>query len=175
MKLVLVMVSSLDGITNQGNAEDQHVWTSEEDKTHFREVLDASPLVIMGAKTYEAARPYMVHRDGRIRIVMTTRPEDYEKEKIPGKLEFTNEEVTALIKRLEASGISEGIHVGGATTNTPFFKAGLITEVWQTIEPKILGEGYRNMATQKLDINLELITSEKLNARGTLLLKYRVI
>ena len=98
-----------------------------------------------------------------------------EKEKIPGKLEFTNEEVTALIKRLEASGISEGIHVGGATTNTPFFKAGLITEVWQTIEPKILGEGYRNMATQKLDINLELITSEKLNARGTLLLKYKVI
>ena len=160
--------------TNQGVNEDHHSWSSNEDQKNFYQHLDKSPLVIMGSRTYEGAKKNMVHKDGRMRIVLTSNPKKYEGEKIPGKLEFTNENPKELIKRLEKSGIKKGILVGGATTNTKFFKQNLVTEVWQTIEPILRGVGI-NTAVEKIDISLKLISSEKLNARGTFLLKYSVV
>ncbi len=174
MKLTLIQVSSLDGTTNQGKGEDHHSWTSKEDQDMFYNELDKTPLVIMGSKTYEAAKDFMEHRDGRIRIIMTRNPERYKDKEIPGILEFTNEEPKTLIKRLESLGIKSGIHVGGASANTGFFKHHLFSDVWQTIEPIIVGEGLGSIVGISY-IPLQLLSIEKLNDRGTLLLKYKVI
>lgn len=174
MKLVLIQASSLDGTTNQGKSEDHHSWVSKEDQKHFMEILNKSALVIMGSRTYKAAKEFMVHIDGRIRIVMTRNPEEYNGDKIPGKLEFTNEDPKELLKRFEKKGIKEALLVGGAYTNTKFLKEKLVTEILQTIEPKLVGTGIAT-AIEKINIDLELVSVEKLNAKGTLLLKYKVL
>lgn len=176
MKLILVMVTSLDGrSTQKGHGTDIHYWTSPEDQKHFQNVVENAKLLIMGSSTYEAARGGMQHKDGRLRVIVTRNPSKYENEKIPGKLEFSNENPSQLVNRLESEGYTEGYLVGGAHTNTEFFKENLVTEVWQTLEPKILGIGNGLVGEEEILIPLQLISSEKLNENGTLLLKYLVI
>lgn len=170
------MVTSLDGrSTQKGHGTDIHYWTSAEDQKHFQRVVETAKLLIMGSSTYEAARNGMKHQEGRLRVIVTRDPSKYENEKIPGQLEFTNENPTELINRLESQGYSEGYLVGGAHTNTEFFKQKLVTESWQTLEPKILGVGNGLVGEEEILVSLQLISSEKLNENGTLLLKYRVL
>ncbi len=173
MKLKAILLSSLDGVSNQGEAEDHHAWTSKEDQEIFLKERDLAPLIIMGSRTYEAQKPFMVHTEGKLRVIMTRNPKKYDDDKIPGKLEFTNENPSDLLQRLEKNGFSEGIMVGGAHTTTGFLKVGLIAEICLTIEPWIKGEGL-HMVTEKMDIPLKLLSSERLNEQGTLLLRYSV-
>ena len=174
MKLILVMVTSLDGrSTQKGHGDDIHYWTSSEDQKHFANIIENASLIIMGSKTYEAARKSMMHKNGKLRIVLTKTPAKYESEKIADQLEFTSEKLIDLVKRLEEEH-EEGYLVGGAHTNTEFFQENLITELWQTIEPKILGVGNGIVGENEMDISLELLSIQKLNKKGTLLLKYKV-
>ena len=53
-----------------------------------------------------------------------------------------------------------------------FFEAGLVDEVWLTVEPVLFGGGTPLLA-RRADLRLELQTTEKLGAQA-LLLKYRV-
>jgi dihydrofolate reductase len=176
MKLILVMVTSLDGrSTQRGHGSNIHYWTSTEDQKHFQSVIENAKLLIMGSGTYEPAKNGMQHNQGKLRVVITRDPSKYESEKIPGQLEFTNESPTDLLKRLEAQGYTEGYLVGGAHTNTEFFKQHLVTEVWQTLEPKILGIGNGLVGEEEINVSLKLLSSEKLNENGTLLLKYQVL
>lgn len=169
------MVTSLDGRSTKGSDEDNHTWTSPEDQKHFMDIIENAKLMIMGSKTYEPAKANMKHKEGRLRIIITRTPEKYASETIPNKLEFTNENPTDLIKRLEDKGFQTGYLVGGAHTNTEFFKQNLVSELWQTLEPKILGEGNGIIGDEVTEISLELIESKKLNEKGTLLLKYKVL
>lgn len=175
MKLILVMVTSLDGRSTKGSEENNHTWTSAEDQKHFQNIIEDASLIIMGSKTYEAARNNIEHKEGKLRVIITRTPEKYASETIPNKLEFTNENPKDLIKRLENKGFQTGYLVGGAHTNTQFFKQGLVTELWQTVEPVILGEGNGIIGDEVTEISLELIESKKLNEKGTLLLKYKVL
>lgn len=176
MKLILVMVTSLDGrSTQRGKGADIHSWTSKEDQNHFAKIIGDAKLVIMGSTTYEAARGGMQHAEGKLRIVITRNPSKYDSEKIPGQLEFTNESPVELVKRLKGQGYQEAYLVGGAYTNTEFFTTGLVTELWQTLEPKILGLGNGIVGEEIVDTTLKLISFEKMNERGTLLLKYAVV
>lgn len=174
MKLTLILASSVDGVTNQGKGEDHHSWRSKEDELYFNTTRDNAKLIIMGAKTYEAAKNFMKHESGRLRIVLTHTPEKFDGEQIPGQLEFTNAPPVDLLEKLEERGFNDGILVGGAHTNTEFLKNNLVHEVWITIEPYIKGVGL-NTAVDMVDVHLDLLSSEKLNDTGTLLLKYKVI
>lgn len=174
MKLILVMVTSLDGRSTRGSETNNHTWTSPEDQKHFVETIEKAKLIIMGSGTYEPAKENMEHHERRLRIIVTRTPEKYDNEKIDGQLEFTNEAPSELIKRLENQGHTEGYLVGGAKTNTEFFKHNLVTELWQTLEPKILGFGNGIIGNEEVNVSLKLLSSEKLNDKGTLLLKYSV-
>jgi dihydrofolate reductase len=65
--------------------------------------------------------------------------------------------------------------VGGAHIATSFLKEKLIDEVWLTIEPKIFGAGSNFVINESLDIDLKLLSFEKINEQGTLITKYSVI
>lgn len=176
MKIVLVVVTSIDGITSQEGAssEAHHVWASEEDQDFFKKARDKFKLLLMGRKTYEAASYQMIHKLGKLRVVFTRNPEKYLDKKIPDQLEFTAESPDELIKKLEKRGYSEALLVGGADISGEFFKYNLVNEIWQTIEPVLLGKGSGIIGITK-DVKLKLLSLEKLNEKGTLLLKYKVI
>jgi dihydrofolate reductase len=174
MKITLVMVASVDGKTTKWAESGIYEWTSKEDREYFFSLIQKSPVIIMGRKTFDAARKMMRLSPEILRIVITRDPDKYEKLSVPGQLEFTSDASRNLIERLESRGMTEALLVGGEQINTSFFKEGLVTEVWLTIEPLILGSGNSLVLGEEFDIALRLQSVERLNERGTTLMKYLV-
>jgi dihydrofolate reductase len=128
----------------------------------------------MGRKTYEQAKDMMKHREGRLRVILTSRPEDYNKQTIPGQLEFSSESPRQIVQRLSERGYTQALLLGGSSTNSAFLKENLIDELWLTIEPIIFGGGTPLFAESDAKKNWELLSVATLNSQGTLLLKYQI-
>jgi dihydrofolate reductase len=173
MKTILIFVSTLDGkITKWGDPKVRS-WSSKNDQDYFDKIWDDTRVVIMGSGTYkpDPVRPNPKH----LFIVMTRKPAFYEMEEKEGQLEFTSESPSFLVKRFEEEGDARVLIVGGPQIATAFLREQLIDELWLTIEPKIFGTGASFVTEEKLDINLNLLSSERMNEQGTLITKYRVI
>lgn len=175
MKITMVMLMTVDGKTTQGDNENIYTWTSPEDQKHFFSLIKKNNLIVMGRKTFEASRPVIKLEKGKLRIVLTHHPEKYSKESVKGQLEFSNETPEKLVKRMEGFGYKKILLVGGATINGLFLKENLVDELYLTIEPKIFGSGKNIVEGQLLDRFLQLINVKKLNKKGTLLLRYKII
>jgi len=175
MKITMVMLMTVDGKTTQGDNENIYTWTSPEDQKHFFSLIKKNNLIVMGRKTFEASRPVIRLEKGKLRIVLTHHPKKYSKESVTGQLEFSNENPEKLIKRMEGLGYKKILLVGGATINGLFLKENLVDELYLTIEPKIFGSGKNIIEGQLLDKFLQLINVKKLNKKGTLLLRYKII
>ena len=171
----MVMLMTVDGKTTQGDNENIYTWTSLEDQKHFFSLIKKNNLIVMGRKTFEASRPVIKLEKGKLRIVLTHHPEKYSKESVKGQLEFSNETPEKLVKRMEGFGYKKILLVGGATINGLFLKENLVDELYLTIEPKIFGSGKNIVEGQLLDRFLQLINVKKLNKKGTLLLRYKII
>lgn len=174
MNITLVMVQSINGKITRGEDSNVPTWTSVEDTEHFHTMIDHAPLIIMGRHTYEAAKSSIKHKDSTLRIVITSSPTNYQSEEVPHALEFTDEKPEVLIDRLEKTGYSHGLLVGGASLNSAFLSAGLVDDIYLTVEPRIFGTGRPLVEDSNLDISLTLLESKKLNDKGTLLLHYKV-
>lgn len=173
MKTILVFVSTLDGKVTKWGDPFVRVWSSKADQEYFNKIWKASRLIVMGSNTYNAApiKPSKVH----FLVIMTRDTSKYKTKEIDGQIEFTNELPAQLVARFEKQGQELMLIVGGAHIATSFLKEQLIDELWLTIEPKIFGLGGNFVTSEKLDINLNLISCEKVNDQGTLITKYAVI
>ena len=173
MKVILVFASTLDGkITKWGNPMVKS-WASESDKQYFKQLWNNNKLILMGSSTFDADPLKPTSKS--LLVVMTQRVSDYKNYEVPGKLEFSNESPTQLAIRFEEDGYEQMMVVGGAHIATSFFKEQLINELWLTIEPKIFGTGGNFVIEEELDINLRLISCEKVNDEGTLITRYAVL
>lgn len=172
MKTILVFVSTLDGKITQWGMPYVKKWSSEEDQHYFQKIWDSSLLTVMGSSTYDAEpiAPSSKHH----LIIMTRNPSKYKSREVVGQLEFTSQSPAQLVAHYKKTGISQILLVGGPRLATSFFKAQLIDEVWLTIEPKIFGTGGNFVINENLNIDLRLISVEKVNERGTLITKYAV-
>ncbi len=175
MKVILAMVTSVDGKTTKWNNPDIYKWTSEEDQTHFFSLIEKSKVIIMGRKTFVAFKAAIKLSPGKLRIIMTKSPQKYKSLFVPNLLEFTSDSPKKIVEKLKMQGYNQILLVGGEQINYIFFRDKLINEVWLTIEPKIFGVGNGLISAEKLDIKLQLKRISKLNNTGTLLVKYLVI
>lgn len=175
MKIAMVSVSSLNGKITKGQDFNVYSWTSKEDSEFFFSSIARNNLIVMGSKTYEAARKIIKHKKNKLRIVLTRNPNKYLGQIIKGILEFTNESPLELVRRLEDRGYKKMLVVGGGTINSLFLKSKLVNEIYLTIEPKIFGTGKSLIKEENLDASLKLISFKKLNKQGTLLLKYKIV
>ena len=174
MKVTMVMLSSIDGKTTQGNNKNVYVWSSKEDQRHFFSLIKKNNLIVMGRATYEASKPVIKLEKGKLRIILTRNPKKYLNQSIKGQLEFSDESPNKLLKRLSALNYRNILLVGGSTINGLFLKQNLVDELYLTIEPKVFGSGKNITEGQLLDKSLQLISVKKLNKAGTLLLKYKI-
>lgn len=173
MKKILVFVSTVDGkITKWGNPHIRE-WSSRNDQEYFNRIWDEAPVVIMGSNTYNAEplKPSAKHH----MVVMTHQPELYKDREVGNQLTFTNETPSQLVNRFEKEELILLLVVGGANVATSFLREELIDELWLTIEPRIFGMGSSFVIEEKLDINLQLKSMEKVNEQGTLIVKYKVV
>lgn len=174
MKITLAMVLSVDGKSTKGNHPDQS-WASEEDQKHLQKLISENNLIILGGQTYALAKSHIKPAEGKLRIVLTHDPEKYSGDLISGQLEFINMDVMDLIKNLEERGFEQALLLSGESLNKEFFEENLISEIYLTVEPKIFGSGKGVLKESDLDIDLKLLSFEKLNEQGTLLLHYQVV
>ncbi len=161
MEVTLVMVMSVDGKITFGNDPDVSSWSSGEDQEHFGKLIDEAKVVVMGRKTYEVVKHLMEHKKGRVRIVMTKSPEKYQSMKW---VKFTDQ----IPKEKEM------LVVGGSEIATLFLQRKLVSRLVLTIEPVVFGAGENLLSDLVDNVQLRLISSKKLNQRGTLLLEYEV-
>jgi dihydrofolate reductase len=173
MRIILVFVSTLDGkITRWGDPKVSS-WTSEEDKKYFRKTFNEAPVIVMGSNTFRAEK--LGSEKDHLIVVMTRHPSIYKDKEVRGRLEFSDESPAQLAARFEEANLERMVVVGGAHIATSFLNAGLIDEIWLTIEPKIFGKGGNFVIEQELDLELQLLSYEQVNPEGTLIIKYRVL
>ena len=175
LKVVLVMVTSVNGKSTKGKMQSPNEWASKEDQEYFRALIEKHSLIVMGRRTYQAAKPVMKLVPGKRRIVITRSPGEFQKDAVGGQLEFTNESPRVLIQRAEELRYKTMLLVGGSSINSLFFKEKLIDELWLTLEPTIFSDGKGLVGGEDSSISLQLKIVKKLNTKGTLLLKYQVI
>src|SRR3989344_4584731 len=104
MKIIMVAVSSVNGKITKGSDPNIYKWTSDEDKKLFFSMIAKNNLIVMGSKTYEAARDKIRLSPNKLRIILTRNPKKYFKETVKDSLEFSSESPRELVKRLEKLG-----------------------------------------------------------------------
>ena len=175
MHVTLLTAQSLDGFITRHGVPGSG-FTSAEDKAHFRAALADFDCCVMGAVTYRGPREWIrrhVAAPHRPCVVLTRAPERHQADAEAGVIEFTAAPPKKILADLEARGCRRCALLGGGQAHSVFFSAGLVDELWLTIEPLLFGAGTPLLAAPA-DVRLELLTEEKLNAAGTLLLRYRV-
>jgi riboflavin biosynthesis pyrimidine reductase len=78
------------------------------------------------------------------------------------------------LEDLDRRGFETAILAGGARTYRTFIDAGLVDELWLTLEPLAFGEGISLLGDSPLHLRLHLIQSDMLN-ESSLQLRYRVL
>ena len=141
----------------------------------FKTPISENDLILMGGKTYETAKKNIKPKAGKLRIVITHDPERFSGDQKENQLEFTNRPIPELIQTLESRGFKQMLLLSGEGLNKQFFEAGLINEIILTVEPVIFGRGRGIIAEANLDLKLKLLSFEKLNNKGTMLLHYQVL
>ena len=166
MKITLLAAVTLDGkiARNEHHLSD---WTSKEDKRLFVSKTRQAGVLILGNNTYKTLSAPL---PGRLHIVLTTDTRD--KVNIPGQVEYTSAPPEEIVASLKARGYSEAVLAGGAQVNALFLKAGLIDEMWLTVEPLVFGSGIDLFRGAEFDVRWQLIYMEKLNDVGSLHLRY---
>jgi dihydrofolate reductase len=160
MKVFLVAAITADGFIgrNAGHLAD---WTSREDKKLFVRLTKQAGTMVMGSKTFATIGRAL---PGRKTIVYTTRPDEF---RVDG-VEATNESPVELVARLENDGVEALAVCGGASIYALFMDAGVVDELYLTIEPLLFGTGVP-LFSSELDCKLSLLDLEKLNEHSVLL------
>jgi dihydrofolate reductase len=166
VKVILLAVVTLDGKIAR-NEHHYVSWSSKEDKRIFVATTKQAGVMILGHNTFQTFPSLL---PGRLHIVLTSQPEG--KANIPGKVEYTDRSPEEIVVDLEARGYTEAVVAGGGQVNALFLKAGLIDEIRLTVEPLIFGSGLDLFRGSELDVRARLLSVEKLNAGGTLHLRY---
>src|SRR3989344_2196841 len=161
MKVIALIVQSINGRITKGSDEKVYQWTSGEDKEHLKKM------------TYKAFKKYIQLSPNTLRMVMTSQPEKYKDDIVIGQLEFVNKSPKELVEKYEKKGYKELLLLGGSKIYSSFLEAGLLNELLITIEPVLFGTGTPFIESHK-HVSLKLVSIEKLNDKGTLLLKYSV-
>jgi len=171
MKLILMMAMTADGIIAKDKTQNAD-WTSKADKRVFIAETKKHGAIIMGETTFAAMGARAL--PGRLNLILSMTPERYAPAAVAGALEFLNAPPAAVVEYLEVKGFQSAILGGGARTNASFLKAGLVDELWLTVEPKVFGTGLNFTEGEVLDLNLDLLEAEKIGDNAVLL-KYRIV
>ncbi len=166
MKVMLIAAISANGKIAEKTDQSSLDWTSKEDTRFFIDKTKEAGTVVMGRKTFATINKPL---KGRRLIVLTRTPE---KEPAMEGVEYTFEAPGTLCRRLEAEGVQTLALAGGGSVYAQFLEAGLVTDVYLTIEPILFGDGV-NLAEGFNRIPMTLQSVTQLNPQ-TVLLYYTV-
>lgn len=166
---IAIAAMTLDGKIAKSKDHLSTEWTSEEDKIFFRKLLKECDVVVIGKNTYETAKEPLSKRN----CVVLSRSVDQPASESE-RLVFINTEKTDLKNYIAERNYQKVAILGGAQVYTYCLENNLIDELYITLEPVVFGQGIDLFSSTKdLSTNFELVSTEKLNQQGTLLLTYK--
>lgn len=148
MKIIMVAVISKDGFITKGSDSDVSKWTSAEDKDFFAKIKSEHNLFVMGSKTFDSG--VVLPKLDTLKIVLTTKPEIYKNQDVPGQLEFYNLNPKEFVNSYKSK-FSSCLLLGGSYTYTEFLDANLVDEIYLTIEPVEHGLGISLLNNGNID------------------------
>jgi dihydrofolate reductase len=165
MKVIAIAAVTADGMIGRSP---QHFtnWTSKADKQMFAAASRQAGVVILGRATFQTFPKLL---KDRLHIVLTAHPDALAS--TPGVVEYTAAAPAELLRSLEERGFSEVIIGGGASTYRLFLEAGLVDELWLTVEPVLFGAGVSLLGGSSVDIRMRLLEVMQLSS-NTVQLKY---
>jgi dihydrofolate reductase len=172
MRVTLATVMSVDGRITQGETVKTSFWRSVEDGKVLKKLIAHHQVLVMGRNTYDVVHPGP--KEHHLQVVLTSQPDMYADDSVPGSMEFVSVAPTQLVSQLQARGYTSILLLGGSS-NVAFLRAGLVDDLYLTIEPAIFGEGLPLAEGLPAAISLKLVEMEQLNRQGTSLLHYEVI
>jgi len=165
MRSIAIAATTLDG---KIALERDHFsdWTSPEDKAFMRKLLDEADVIVVGNNTYKTAEKPLSRRNC---IVLTSSIAAVERKR--DNLLLWNP------KGAPHSSILQNYRMiavlGGAKTYSYFLENNLLDELYLTIEPIVFGHGVSLFDhSQHVPACFSLLSMQKLNANGTVLLHY---
>jgi dihydrofolate reductase len=162
MKVFVIAAISADGFIAR-SVHELADWTSKEDKKVFVELTKRAGVMVMGRTTFQTIGRAL---PGRRNIVYSHQPID-----VPG-VEVTAEDPAALVSRLEREGLTELAVCGGSAIYSLFMQAGVVDELYLTVEPCLFGAGVP-LFSADLQTRLRLLETKQLND-NVLLMHYEV-
>lgn len=178
MKVILYMAVSIDGIAALDEKTGIERYGSSEDRDFFLAGAKACDAVIMGKNTAASFKVY-----GLPNFVLTHDKNFSQAQKPAGadgakaqdgrgfERVCLSGEPQEICAALEARGIKKAALLGGPSTNLLFLRAGLVDEIFLTVEPVTLGQGIRFLS-EPLESRWTLAGTKVLNARGAIVLHY---
>lgn len=172
MRVLLLAAITLDGKIARDASQFTN-WSSREDKRLFQRTSKEAGVVIVGRATFET---FPGPLPGRLNMVMTrdAAAASARHGQVEG-VEFTDERPAVVLARLEALGYSTAVLGGGAQIYRAFLEAGLVDELWLTVEPLAFGAGISLFGDARVDLDqrFTLVEVERLGEQSVHL-RYRV-
>ncbi len=168
MRVLLLAAITLDGKIARDASQFTN-WSSREDKRLFQRTSKEAGVVIMGRTTFETLPGPL---PGRLMVVMTRDATTTTTAAVEG-VEFTAERPAEVLARLAERGYTSAVLGGGAQIYRAFLEAGLLDELWLTVEPLALGAGISLLGDAPLDQRFTLLEVERLGEQSVHL-RYRV-
>ncbi len=165
MKVIAIAAITADGLVGR-SAQHFTDWTSKADKQMFAAASRKAGVVILGRTTFET---FPKPLKDRLHIVLTAHPEAFAS--TPGVVEYTAAAPAEILQSLEERGFTEAIIGGGASVYRLFLEAGLVDELWLTVEPVLFGKGISLLGGDSITIRMRLLEMTQLYS-DTVQLKY---
>lgn len=162
MRVVLIAAISADGKIAQTPDQSSMDWTSKEDTKFFIDKTKELGVVVMGRKTFATFNKPL---KGRRLIVITRNPAT---ETVMEGVEYTAEDPQTLVARLESEGVTQLALAGGSSIYSQYLAAGLVSELFLTVEPVLFGNGVP-LANGFERYDLKLLEISKINEQAVLL------
>ena len=192
MKTFIIVATTLDGFIGKSAGDVSTRWTSKEDAAWFSKRTKEADLCVMGRTTYETFnRPLK----DRATLVLTSNPGKFSQDQRRFGTEVTvvdqTTDIQALLSKqktqvwatslkidllhqlLTQAGAQELAVCGGASVYTQWLKAGLVDEMYLTLEPVFFGQGVK-LFTEDVDVGIEVVSERVLNKRGTRVIKLKM-
>lgn len=170
MHIALADVISLDGKIAKAGSVPVRDWASKEDGVVLTQLISHFEIVVLGRNTYEKQQPGL-YKD-RLYVVLTHHASKFAEHAVPGQREFIQGTPEQVVRRYEKRGYKSLLLLTGSAISTAFLEAGLVNELYLTIEPLIFGSGTNMVEPKALDVHCRLDSVARLNDRGTLLARY---
>lgn len=166
MIVTLIAAVSADGKIAQEAGQSSLDWTSKEDTQFFVSKTKEIGTVVMGKTTWLTFGRAL---GGRRLIVLCRDPEA--QAPVEG-VEFVEESAEVLVARLASEGVGSLALCGGATVYSQFLQAGLVDELYLTVEPVLFGDGVPLFSGGR--VNMKFIDSTMLGD-ASVLLHYQIL